>query len=193
MERLKSFGIKLTVITIITFSIFGIFNHTSMLNLLIISLTATAVTFVGDMFILPKIGNWLAVIGDFVAFSLLYWGLSTVLIENSTPVLISSIAAAYIAALSEAVLHIYINERVFGIIHRHQPFQTADFQTEFAEETDVTDATKDENHQHKTEAMEAAEVEATEAVNKETQVEETYTNETVKKTAYQENDNKDQL
>lgn len=145
MERIKVLGIKYIIAAIITFSIYGIFGQASLGRLFMISALVIVIPYLGDLFLLPKIGNLFATVSDFGLYFLVYWGLASVFIGISSPIVLTSLAAAFFTAISESILHVYILENVFDRDQKSQiPIQQ--LQTEFAEETDAQSIQKD-NHQ----------------------------------------------
>lgn len=136
MEHLKALGIKMIIVTILTFSLFGVFYHVSLGRLFLISLIITGATYlVGDLLLLPRIGNLFATITDFGLAFLLYWGIGNILIEVSVPIVLASLAASFFFAISESLFHAYMDEQVFN--SREKVYIPARLQTEFAEETDA--------------------------------------------------------
>lgn len=142
MEQLKAFGIKFIGVGIITFGIFGIFSNATITRLLIMTLVIAGIIFIGDLFILPRMNQVVAIIGDLALYFALYWVLGNFVVGNVTPVLLPAFAAAYLATAGEAVFHIYMMDRI------HEPDRGAPiptrFQTEFAEESDPEIKTKRE-------------------------------------------------
>lgn len=145
MELAKTLGIKYIIAMVVTFSIYGIFGPATLGNLFWISILVIIIPYLGDLFILPKIGNLLATVSDFALYFLLYWGLATIFIGNSAPVpiVLTSLAAAFFTAIGESVLHIYILENIFNKKTKSR-FTIQQLQTEFAEETDAQSIKKDE-------------------------------------------------
>lgn len=140
MEQLKAFVIKFIGIGVLTFSIFGIFFHATIGRLLLMTLVVSAITFIGDLFILPRINKALAAILDFATLFLLYFLLGNLVVEGNVSLILPAFAAAYLGAAAEAVFHIYMMDRV------HEPDRPAPiptrFQTEIADESDVEAATR---------------------------------------------------
>ena len=140
MEQLKAFVIKFIGIGVLTFSIFGIFFHATIGRLLLMTLVVTAIIYIGDLFILPRINKAVAAIADFATFFLLYFLLGNLVVEENVSLILPAFAAAYLGAAAEAVFHIYMMDRV------HEPDRPAPiptrFQTEIADESDVEAATK---------------------------------------------------
>ncbi|MBM7599573.1 membrane protein implicated in regulation of membrane protease activity [Virgibacillus halotolerans] len=140
MDLAKAFGIKFIVSVVITASIFGIFYNSSLIRLFWMSLIVAGITFIADLFVLPRINKVVAVVADFGLFFLLYWGLASLLIDVSMPMVLASFAAAFFSAISESIIHIYMYEKVFEK-KEHVPFPN-ELQTEFAKETDAQSITK---------------------------------------------------
>src|SRR5690625_6346898 len=64
MNILKAFVIKFVFISVFTFGIYGIFAGATISRLLLMSFVVTAVSFIGDGFILPRISEALAGFAD---------------------------------------------------------------------------------------------------------------------------------
>lgn len=113
MKHLWSLLIKFTAIGTILFSIYGIFDP-AMSVLFIMTVITTIVTyFLGDMVILPKLGNWAAIIGDLVISFLLVWGMSFLFLDTTfNRVTAAAISAASITAV-EVLFHLYVKRHVF--------------------------------------------------------------------------------
>lgn len=132
MNYIKVFAVKFLIIGTLTFSIFGIFFHATISRMLFMTLIVAGVTFLGDLFILPRMNQALAVIGDAVLFFVLYWLLGSIVIETGVSVILPAITAAYFGVMAEAIYHIYVMER----LHEADPLvpSTIQYQTEFSEE-----------------------------------------------------------
>ena len=144
MERVKVLGIKYIVAAIVTFSLYGMFDQTSLGRLFLISMLVIVIPYLGDLYLLPRIGNLYASISDFALYFLLYWILASSFIGVSSPVLLASLAAAFFTAISESLLHVYILERVFGMDQKSHNYPQQ-LQTEFAEEFDAESIKKDDD------------------------------------------------
>src|SRR5699024_1525610 len=81
-EYVKAFIVKLLIFGVLTFSIFGIFTNASIMKLLLISLVVSAATFIGDVFILPRMNQALAIVGDFAGILLLYWLIGGLVVDD---------------------------------------------------------------------------------------------------------------
>ena len=146
MELAKALGVKYIIATIITFSIYGMFGQATLGNLFLISVLVIILPYLGDLFVLPRIGNLLATASDFGLYFLLYLGLASMFIGMSPPIVLTSFAAAFFTAISESILHIYILENIFDIDQKNPtPIPIQQLQTEFAEETDAQSIRKDDH------------------------------------------------
>src|SRR5699024_6562304 len=122
--------------TIIISSIFGIFYNVSIGSLFGISLFVTGATYlIGDLLLLPRVGNVIASVADFGLVFALIWVLSSLFIEVTMPIVIASLAAAFFVACCEPLFHAYMIECV--LTTNKDPLSLSQLQTEFAEETDA--------------------------------------------------------
>src|SRR5699024_9394557 len=136
-EYVKAFIVKLLIFGVLTFSIFGIFTNASIMKLLLISLVVSAATFIGDVFILPRMNQVLAIVGDFAGILLLYWLIGGLVVDDGVSPIMPALAAAYFGTMAEAIYHIY------AMVRLHEPdigsTLPVRYQTEFAEEEEVDD------------------------------------------------------
>src|SRR5699024_4514165 len=72
-----------------------------------ISLVVSAVTFIGDVFILPRMNQALAIVGDFAGILLLYWLIGGLVVDDGVSPIMPALAAAYFGTMAEAIYHIY--------------------------------------------------------------------------------------
>lgn len=135
MNWWKAFGIKLIGVGILTFSIFGIFYNMSLTGLFLITFIVAGVTFIGDLFLLDKLNQVIAILGDLALFFVLYWVLGSLFITDGTPLLLAALTAAYFGTVAEAVFHIYMMDKVHKT-DRTVPF-LGKYQTEYAEEENI--------------------------------------------------------
>jgi hypothetical protein len=133
----KAIGIKLIIYTIVVFSIFGIFYHASIMNLILISVITTAVSyFIGDRYILPRTNNLMASLADFVLGFVTLAVLASFFVFTDMPVVLASLFASFILAVTEPLLHAYIQDREEKDSSHVRSVPRGKLQTEFAEETD---------------------------------------------------------
>src|SRR5699024_10150313 len=108
MERVKVLGIKYIVAAIVTFSLYGMFDQTSLGRLFLISMLVIVIPYLGDLYLLPRIGNLYASISDFALYFLLYWILASSFIGVSSPVLLSSFLSAFFISICESFLYFFL-------------------------------------------------------------------------------------
>jgi hypothetical protein len=157
LNHVKALGIKFIVISIVLLSILGIFSGTATFGeIMIISFLVTGVSYIlGDLFVLPKLGNVMATIGDFGLSFLSVWALSSIFLEPTFSILTASFFASIFITLSEAIIHPYIQSKVlmetdktnqgYQSYNRKQELVPArvKYQTEFAEENEVNTFNKE--------------------------------------------------
>lgn len=113
MKHFWALLIKFAAIGTVLFSFLSIFNTASLPVILFISVMTTAVSyFVGDLYILPKFGNFIATIADFGLSFVLIWFLSALMINTSGSMLATIFFIALTIAGVEALFHIYVNTHV---------------------------------------------------------------------------------
>lgn len=132
---IRAFVVKFIGVGVLTFSLYGVFYHASIGRLLLMTFVVAGITFLGDLFILPRVNQAVAALGDFGLFFLLYWLLGNLVVEDTVPLLLPTLAAAYFGTFAEAIYHIYAMDRL------HEPPRTAPlptrYQTEIGEESDA--------------------------------------------------------
>lgn len=150
MERhAKAIGIKFIIVSIVIFSLFGIFYNVSLAKLFMMSVIVTGVAYVlGDLFMYPRFGNFLATLSDFALAFGSVWVLSYALIGMSMPLTLASLAAAYFIATTEPLFHTYMKEKVLQIEEdpEYRPARVpSELQTEFAKDMDAKTIRKTKN------------------------------------------------
>jgi hypothetical protein len=147
MKHAIALGIKFVLIATVLFSVLTVFDTALLSEIAIISLLITVTSYlIGDLFILPRFGNLIATVADFVLITAGIWIISGFFIRVSTYniFIVSTILAAFIA-LGEAFVHAYIENR---ILKKHEATYFDEnvtfnrMQTEFAEEQNVYDIKK---------------------------------------------------
>ncbi|WP_053070345.1 DUF2512 family protein [Alkalihalobacillus pseudalcaliphilus] len=135
MSYVKSFIIKWFISTVIIGVIFG-FAGLNMGTILTISTILTAVAYLGDLFIMPRIGNNWATITDFF----LAWAGIALLADLLTtmPIALYSFITAVLIAIAEFFYHPYLLQQMSRDQSNHQ-VKSMDVQTEFGEDMDVRD------------------------------------------------------
>ncbi|MBB6448521.1 ABC-type protease/lipase transport system fused ATPase/permease subunit [Geomicrobium halophilum] len=154
MDVIKALLLKLVIITVILSIVVGAFFGLPFTDVLILSVIYTGLSFLGDMFILPRITNVTATIADFVlawigVYVLGYW-----LFGPYEGLWIVSLTAAFIIAIGEYFFHRYMKKQVFNESRttseeRPPPERGGDMQTEFGEDLEERLATKDPKNMKK--------------------------------------------
>ncbi|WP_044748213.1 YndM family protein [Bacillus alveayuensis] len=151
MRHVMALGIKLTLTATVLFSILTIFSTALFSEITFISLVITLAAYViGDLFILPRFGNFIAAIADFVMLAPGIWLFSQFFMEEAPANLIlASLFAATFLALSEVLFHAYMENRVLKrqedeVRYFNNDITLNRLQTEFAEEEDIHDVKKHE-------------------------------------------------
>ncbi|QDP41026.1 YndM family protein [Radiobacillus deserti] len=141
MKHVKALSIKFLVIAIVLYSVLGILNQASIGNILLISVLVTGVAYVlGDLLILKNFGNLTATIADFGLSFFAVWLLTAAFIQAEFSISVS-LFAAFLIACSEAVFHVYMQNKVLEV-DQDAGFNTEYVQrlsTEFAEENPDAD------------------------------------------------------
>src|SRR5690625_1448438 len=134
MNILKAFVIKFVFISVFTFGIYGIFAGATISRLLLMSIIVTVASFIGDVFILPKISQALAGFADAGGFFIMYAILGGLVVQETTVLLPALVAMLFIGA-SEAIYHMY----VMDVVHDRPRVETpiGDLLTEISEEEDI--------------------------------------------------------
>ncbi|WP_338453104.1 YndM family protein [Niallia oryzisoli] len=150
MKHLWALLIKLAAVGTVVLSIYGIFNA-DLFTLVMMSLVITLVSYViGDMFILRRMGNFAASLGDFVLSFGLLWVMSFLFIDANVNRLSASLISAFSIAVIEAIFHMYVKKHIFSdSADSYIPSVTRRdrFATEFSEELDVRNENQNKNDQ----------------------------------------------
>ena len=114
MKHLWALLIKFAATGTVLFAIFGIFNPGSLLVILFMAVATTLISYIaGDLYILPKLGNVAAIIGDFALTFGLVGVLGTLFIGTTFS---NIITATFFASLTitaiEALFHLYVKSHV---------------------------------------------------------------------------------
>jgi hypothetical protein len=155
MRHIMALGIKLVLTSIVLFSVLTIFSTALFSEITLISLVITLATYViGDLFILPRFGNLIATIADFVMLTAGIWLFSQFFVQGTPANLIlASLFAAIFIALGEALFHAYMENRVLAHHQNEVQYFNEDnvtlnrLQTEFAEEEDIHDLKKHDKNE----------------------------------------------
>ncbi|WP_027409099.1 DUF2512 family protein [Anoxybacteroides tepidamans] len=150
MRHLVALLIKYVLLTTVFFAILPLFLDISSAGVLLFSLLMTLLTYaIGDLWILPRVGNLTATFADFGLIFFAVWlafdGLSI-----AAPALNAAFFSALLAAFGEALFHSYVTGRVLSyqradekpkaVVERLSP----SLQAEIAEEWPHDDENREE-------------------------------------------------
>jgi hypothetical protein len=137
MKHVIPVALKLVLWSTVLFSILTIFNAPLLLIFFIALATVTISYALGDLFVLPRVGNFIAVIADLPLAFATIWFFSYLLIEPTANMLYASFFATLALGAIEAFFHLFMENRVFTDKRIHQTRNWLDegrWATEFAEE-----------------------------------------------------------
>ncbi|MBB6446263.1 YndM family protein [Bacillus benzoevorans] len=151
MKHLWALLIKFAAIGTVLFSIYGIFDPAMTVLLIMTGITTFVTYFLGDMVVLPKLGNFMAIAGDLVLSFLLVWGMSFLFLDTTfNRVTAGVISAASITAI-EVLFHLYVKRHIFtNSAESYIPAVSRNdgYATEFSEEmNDLKKTQQNENGQ----------------------------------------------
>ncbi|QUG43382.1 YndM family protein [Psychrobacillus sp. INOP01] len=139
---MKAFFMKFIMITAVLWVVLSIFYDVSIPDVLITSVVLSVVGYVGDVFILPKIGNVWAAISDFVIAYLVIFFLGSYIYEQPLALGAASFITALLLMVGELFLHQYMHSNIFesrksNPVEKVGYYQRTNLLTEFAEEIDT--------------------------------------------------------
>ncbi|MFC3883562.1 YndM family protein [Bacillus songklensis] len=153
MKHVMALIIKFVFIGTVLFSILGIFYNATIVEIFTIVILMTGVSYlVGDLFILPKLGNVAAGIGDFALTFAGVWFLSYFFIETTLNILVASFFAAFAITAIEILFHLFMRNRVLEGSKDKQPLinmRNNRFATEFSEEYSDPEIERKQNNRGK--------------------------------------------
>lgn len=121
--------------TVLLWITLGTIFNISFSNLFITSAILTVIAFAGDMFILPKIGNVAAAVGDFALAYIGIWIIGSFLFDSTLSLDAAALISAFLITASELFYHRYLRDFVFENVDKNQKQLPSDhLQTEASEE-----------------------------------------------------------
>lgn len=137
MKYFISFIIKFIVITAVLWIFLSWIFQIDFGNMLLISIPITIISFITDMFILPKTGNVVASILDFIVVLALVWILGAILFEENVSEPSVALVSSLAITICEVFYHRYLRNSVFeNVDDKYSVEPTRYLQTELAEEFD---------------------------------------------------------
>ncbi|MGG4406034.1 YndM family protein [Geobacillus stearothermophilus] len=137
MKHIVPFIVKLAAWSVVLFSMFTIFNVPLSLISLMTVITVLVSYVIGDVFILPRVGHFVAAALDVPLSFLLIWPSSFALIAPSVNVAYGAFFSALAIGAVEAFFHLYMESHVLEEARReeeHRWYDEGRWATEFAEE-----------------------------------------------------------
>ncbi|RCW63928.1 YndM family protein [Saliterribacillus persicus] len=135
MKYITAFIIKFVMITAVLWVVFSLFYGVNFGDVLLISIILTPIAFAADVFVMPKIGNVFAVIGDFALCFLAIWFIGASIFDGMFPLLTAAFLAALVISVGELIYHRYLRNKVYTNVDSSSNYgHTVNFQTEVSEE-----------------------------------------------------------
>ncbi|WP_420768137.1 YndM family protein [Parageobacillus thermoglucosidasius] len=137
MKHIVPLAFKFVAWSVALLSLFAIFDA-PLLSILIMTAGTTAIAYIiGDLWILPRFGNFAAAIADVPLAFLLIWFASSALFGSAVYMAYASFFSALAIGAIEAFFHLLMEERVLDEARREQVYrwnEDGSWATEFAEE-----------------------------------------------------------
>lgn len=137
MKYFTSFIMKFVIVTAILWVLLGWIFNIDFGNVLIISIIVTIVSFITDITILPKTGNTIASILDFIVIIALVWFFGALLFEEDVAEPSVALVSSLAITICEVFYHRYLRNFVFEKVDDQRSVEpTRYLQTELAKEFD---------------------------------------------------------
>ncbi|WP_018923242.1 DUF2512 family protein [Salsuginibacillus kocurii] len=105
--------IKFVAITAVIWIVMDpIFNVLGFESAVLVGAVLTALAYIGDVYVMPRLQNMTASLGDVVASFLVIWVLGAWLGTNSMELVLGSVVSAIVLGLIEYPYHIYLMRNV---------------------------------------------------------------------------------
>ena len=152
MKFIKPLLVKFVMIMAVLWIVLGLFG-VSFTDILLTSIVLTGVSYIGDMFILPRVGNITATIADFGLAFVLIWLMGSILYEGPILLGLASLISSIIITGGEFIFHKYLQKQVFTEervkLEDFGGYRQRNMQTEFGSELNV-DPTEEGNSEEQT-------------------------------------------
>jgi hypothetical protein len=157
MKIVKALILKLIIVTVVLWNFLGLYG-VSLASIMLTSVVLTSVLFIGDMFVLPRVGNVGATIADFGIALVIIWLMGTYFFNQPIRIGMATFISAIIITVGEFLFHLYLQKQILAE-ERNVPeknfssYQMNNMRTEFGSEVDikkpVEDKPKDKNYKHR--------------------------------------------
>ncbi|HLR69287.1 YndM family protein [Virgibacillus alimentarius] len=135
MKYIAVLFMKFVLATGVLWLVLGGLEGVSFASILIISIVLTAISFiVGDLYLLPKMGNIGATMADAVLALAVVWSMGALLFTQPIGLDTVSLVSAVGIALGELLVHWYVKKQFISDESTIQGLYDHDLQTEYGEE-----------------------------------------------------------
>ncbi|ASN06454.1 YndM family protein [Virgibacillus necropolis] len=148
MKYITALVIKFILTTGVLLMILGAVFEVSFADILITSLVLTGASFIiGDLYVLPKIGNVGAAMVDFALALAGVWVLGSFLFEGPIPLGSASLLSAIGIAIGELLVHWYMKKQFMTGQATMPGYYDRNLQTEFSDELEPDTSKKNKRDQ----------------------------------------------
>ncbi|OQP07112.1 hypothetical protein B1690_04170 [Geobacillus sp. 46C-IIa] len=137
MRHIVPFIVKLAAWSVVLFSMFTIFNAPLSLISVMTIITVFVSYVIGDLLVLPRVGNFVAAALDVPLSFLLVWPVSFALFAPTVNMAYAAFFSSLAIGAVEAFFHLYMENHVLEEAGREEAYRWYDegrWATEFAEE-----------------------------------------------------------
>ncbi|MFC4022483.1 YndM family protein [Oceanobacillus longus] len=142
MKHTTPLLIKFIMTTAVLWIVLGLFFGVTFGDILATSVVLTAVAYLGDLYIMPRIGNTAATIGDFALAWVVIWLIGSTMYGEPISLGTAAFISAITIAAGEIFYHRYLKKSVFENEKDRESkiaYFPNRFQTEFSTEIDEND------------------------------------------------------
>jgi uncharacterized membrane protein YvlD (DUF360 family) len=120
MKFLTAFIMKWIALAVVLLIVYSAVYEAPVGTVLLMSIIFTAVSYLGDVFILPRVRNTTETIMDLVFSFLALWALGALMLGSEVPIITAAIISSIVIAVGEWFLHSYMKRNIF---HQEGPTQ----------------------------------------------------------------------
>lgn len=122
--------------------VLGLFYGISFGNILLIGALLTIVAFVGDVFLLPKVGNFIAATSDLLLAFFVIWGLGTWAYGENTSMFAAAFLSSLFIGVGEMFYHRYFRDHIMETVQEPEKNKGYTYspriaQTEYSQDFDI--------------------------------------------------------
>lgn len=139
MRRFTAFIIKFIMMTLALWIVLGLYFRVSLGSILIASIILTTVTFLVDIYLLPRVGNIIAAVGDFALVFFGLWFIGRYILTEVFSVTTAAFMSAVLLFIGELFYHRYLRNQVFEMGDKDKHYRqspTKILETEASQEFD---------------------------------------------------------